>query len=215
MRQTAMTTKPQPAEPENLACPRCESTNTKFCYYNNYNLSQPRYFCKACRRYWTRGGTLRNVPIGGGSRKNSKRPRSSSAVSSAPLPPPPPPTLSTTSSSSGIINLNVNDATSFMSLLTSTAATHHDPPPPPMGLGQDMGLGGYGYGYGFGFGFGSSRVGESDGGVMMGGGDCMTWAPELAISMKKKYSHTDLTNFLQQYCANVPEGSYEKLESPI
>ncbi|KAF8411136.1 hypothetical protein HHK36_003675 [Tetracentron sinense] len=53
-------------------CPRCESLNTKFCYYNNYSLSQPRYFCKTCRRYWTQGGTLRNVPVGGGSRKGKK-----------------------------------------------------------------------------------------------------------------------------------------------
>ncbi|KAE8665178.1 Dof zinc finger protein DOF5.8 [Hibiscus syriacus] len=60
-----------------LPCPRCDSTSTKFCYYNNYNLSQPRYFCKSCRRYWTQGGTLRNVPIGGGTRKASKRSRSS------------------------------------------------------------------------------------------------------------------------------------------
>lgn len=52
-----------------LKCPRCESLNTKFCYYNNYNLSQPRYFCKSCRRYWTKGGVLRNVPVGGGIRK--------------------------------------------------------------------------------------------------------------------------------------------------
>ncbi|KAF8663236.1 hypothetical protein HU200_055843 [Digitaria exilis] len=56
-------------EPEGLPCPRCESVNTKFCYYNNYNLSQPRYFCRTCRRYWTRGGALRNVPVGGGTRK--------------------------------------------------------------------------------------------------------------------------------------------------
>ncbi|XP_009348087.2 dof zinc finger protein DOF2.4-like [Pyrus x bretschneideri] len=55
---------------ENLRCPRCESSNTKFCYYNNYNLTQPRHFCKTCRRYWTKGGALRNVPIGGGYRKN-------------------------------------------------------------------------------------------------------------------------------------------------
>lgn len=55
---------------ENLRCPRCESSNTKFCYYNNYNLTQPRHFCKTCRRYWTKGGALRNVPIGGGCRKN-------------------------------------------------------------------------------------------------------------------------------------------------
>ncbi|CAN8305974.1 unnamed protein product [Cochlearia groenlandica] len=56
-----------------LNCPRCDSTNTKFCYYNNYNFTQPRYFCKGCRRYWTRGGTLRNVPVGGGCRKNNKK----------------------------------------------------------------------------------------------------------------------------------------------
>ncbi|KAA8542359.1 hypothetical protein F0562_023505 [Nyssa sinensis] len=52
-----------------LKCPRCDSPNTKFCYYNNYNLSQPRHFCKSCRRYWTKGGVLRNVPVGGGCRK--------------------------------------------------------------------------------------------------------------------------------------------------
>uniref|UniRef100_A0A7N0UJS1 Dof zinc finger protein n=1 Tax=Kalanchoe fedtschenkoi TaxID=63787 RepID=A0A7N0UJS1_KALFE len=62
---------PQP-EPR-LKCPRCDSTNTKFCYFNNYSLTQPRHFCKTCRRYWTRGGALRNVPVGGGCRRNSKR----------------------------------------------------------------------------------------------------------------------------------------------
>lgn len=67
-----------PPEPEHLPCPRCESTNTKFCYYNNYNFSQPRHFCKGCRRYWTHGGTLRDIPVGGGSRKNAKRSRISS-----------------------------------------------------------------------------------------------------------------------------------------
>lgn len=60
-------------------CPRCASANTKFCYYNNYSLSQPRYFCKGCRRYWTKGGSLRNVPVGGGCRK-SRRGKSSSRV---------------------------------------------------------------------------------------------------------------------------------------
>ncbi|XP_021641184.2 dof zinc finger protein DOF1.2 [Hevea brasiliensis] len=53
-------------------CPRCASSNTKFCYYNNYSLSQPRYFCKGCRRYWTKGGSLRNVPVGGGCRKTRR-----------------------------------------------------------------------------------------------------------------------------------------------
>ncbi|CAL0307167.1 unnamed protein product [Lupinus luteus] len=55
-----------------LKCPRCDSINTKFCYYNNYNLSQPRHFCKNCRRYWTKGGVLRNVPVGGGCRKSKR-----------------------------------------------------------------------------------------------------------------------------------------------
>ncbi|OVA07262.1 zinc finger protein [Macleaya cordata] len=58
------------SDQQNLRCPRCDSSNTKFCYYNNYNLTQPRHFCKTCRRYWTKGGALRNVPIGGGCRKN-------------------------------------------------------------------------------------------------------------------------------------------------
>ncbi|KAL2239796.1 UNVERIFIED_CONTAM: Dof zinc finger protein DOF2.1 [Sesamum indicum] len=74
--------KPRPAE-QALKCPRCDSTNTKFCYYNNYSLSQPRYFCKSCRRYWTKGGTLRNVPVGGGCRKNNKRSSSSSSSSTS------------------------------------------------------------------------------------------------------------------------------------
>ncbi|KAI3713482.1 hypothetical protein L1987_72060 [Smallanthus sonchifolius] len=71
--------KARPQKDSAVNCPRCNSTNTKFCYYNNYSLSQPRYFCKTCRRYWTEGGSLRNVPVGGGSRKNK---RSSSSVSS-------------------------------------------------------------------------------------------------------------------------------------
>ncbi|KAL0431825.1 UNVERIFIED_CONTAM: Dof zinc finger protein DOF5.7 [Sesamum radiatum] len=68
-RKTAASARPQ--EPP-LKCPRCDSPNTKFCYYNNYSLTQPRHFCKTCRRYWTKGGALRNVPIGGGCRKNKK-----------------------------------------------------------------------------------------------------------------------------------------------
>ncbi|KAI4321544.1 hypothetical protein MLD38_034912 [Melastoma candidum] len=85
----------QAAAAESIPCPRCDSRSTKFCYYNNYNLSQPRHFCKSCRRYWTHGGTLRNVPVGGGNRKpatsapihsssssasSNKRPRCSPAV---------------------------------------------------------------------------------------------------------------------------------------
>ncbi|KAL8494871.1 hypothetical protein ACS0TY_019151 [Phlomoides rotata] len=79
--RTTMERKVRPQKEQALNCPRCHSTNTKFCYYNNYSLTQPRYFCKTCRRYWTEGGTLRNVPVGGGSRKNKRY---------AATPPPPP-----------------------------------------------------------------------------------------------------------------------------
>nr|AZL19397.1 transcription factor Dof1 [Diospyros kaki] len=68
---------------QTLKCPRCDSLNTKFCYYNNYNLSQPRHFCKSCRRYWTKGGVLRNVPVGGGCRK-AKRSKPKASSSDAP-----------------------------------------------------------------------------------------------------------------------------------
>ncbi|KAE8723351.1 Dof zinc finger protein DOF3.1 [Hibiscus syriacus] len=68
-----------PPEQEQLPCPRCDSTNTKFCYYNNYNFSQPRHFCKSCRRYWTHGGTLRDIPVGGGTRKHAKRSRTAAS----------------------------------------------------------------------------------------------------------------------------------------
>ncbi|RDY02729.1 Dof zinc finger protein DOF4.6 [Mucuna pruriens] len=64
--------KPRPQKEQAVNCPRCHSINTKFCYYNNYSLTQPRYFCKTCRRYWTEGGSLRNIPVGGGSRKNKR-----------------------------------------------------------------------------------------------------------------------------------------------
>ena len=53
-----------------IPCARCSSMETKFCYFNNYNVNQPRHFCKGCQRYWTAGGALRNVPIGAGRRKN-------------------------------------------------------------------------------------------------------------------------------------------------
>ncbi|XP_020693972.1 cyclic dof factor 1 isoform X2 [Dendrobium catenatum] len=53
-----------------LPCPRCKSMDTKFCYFNNYNVNQPRHFCKNCQRYWTEGGSMRNVPVGAGRRKS-------------------------------------------------------------------------------------------------------------------------------------------------
>ncbi|XP_074556864.1 uncharacterized protein LOC141812773 [Curcuma longa] len=77
--------RPPPQEQQALKCPRCDSMNTKFCYYNNYSLSQPRYFCKTCRRYWTKGGSLRNVPVGGGCRRNKRRPASATILVAAPV----------------------------------------------------------------------------------------------------------------------------------
>ncbi|KAF8096137.1 hypothetical protein N665_0317s0043 [Sinapis alba] len=56
-------------KPPPRVCPRCSSDNTKFCFYNNYSVSQPRYNCRNCRRFWTHGGALRDIPIGGRARK--------------------------------------------------------------------------------------------------------------------------------------------------
>nr|GEY61969.1 DOF zinc finger protein DOF1.8-like isoform X2 [Tanacetum cinerariifolium] len=105
-------------------CPRCDSTNTKFCYYNNYSLSQPRYFCKTCRRYWTAGGTLRNIPVGGGSRKN-KRPSSSSSTTSSS-------SLSYSSVSKKFPDLGIPSASTTLS---QNPRIHHDH------YGQDLNLG--------------------------------------------------------------------------
>ncbi|KAJ0250743.1 Dof zinc finger protein [Hirschfeldia incana] len=87
-------TQPKTPRPkEALNCPRCNSINTKFCYYNNYNHTQPRHYCKACRRYWTHGGKLRDVPQGGRRRRNSKKNKNGNSKSS--------PTVNAPSSSSG------------------------------------------------------------------------------------------------------------------
>ncbi|KAJ0983986.1 hypothetical protein J5N97_002342 [Dioscorea zingiberensis] len=91
---------PQPEQA--LKCPRCDSSNTKFCYFNNYSLTQPRHFCKTCRRYWTRGGALRNVPVGGGCRRNKRSKSgggSASKSSSAPA-------LASSSSSAAMTAVN-------------------------------------------------------------------------------------------------------------
>ncbi|CAN1246137.1 Cyclic dof factor 1 [Linum grandiflorum] len=80
-----------------IPCPRCNSMETKFCYFNNYNVNQPRHFCKNCQRYWTAGGTMRNVPIGAGRRKNKHLASQYRQIlvenpeHSPPPPPPPPP----------------------------------------------------------------------------------------------------------------------------
>lgn len=103
-----------------LKCPRCDSLNTKFCYYNNYNLSQPRHFCKSCRRYWTKGGVLRNVPVGGGCRK-SKRSKPKSTPSDAPEE-----HKSDTNSSSESSSLTATTTAAAAPTNTSGAATTED-----------------------------------------------------------------------------------------
>lgn len=122
--------KPQFPEQEHLKCPRCDSSNTKFCYYNNYNLSQPRHFCKNCKRYWTKGGTLRNIPVGGGSRKNTKRsakrsPAATSPASSNSQPhpkpePEPEPIYGLSGFDQDRRMLDINGSLSFSSLLASS-----------------------------------------------------------------------------------------------
>nr|XP_043614717.1 dof zinc finger protein DOF1.6-like [Erigeron canadensis] len=111
-----MNNHPQFPEHEHLNCPRCDSSNTKFCYYNNYNLLQPRHYCKNCRRYWTKGGTLRKIPVGGGTRKSPATKPSSSkrlAADSSPATTPPAQLVkaepsSSASSSCGVFDFSNN-----------------------------------------------------------------------------------------------------------
>ncbi|XP_044970954.1 dof zinc finger protein DOF3.1-like [Hordeum vulgare subsp. vulgare] len=69
--ESAVTKKNGESQQQKLECPRCSSSDTKFCYYNNYSMAQPRHYCRTCRRYWTHGGTLRKVPVGGACRRSS------------------------------------------------------------------------------------------------------------------------------------------------
>ena len=62
-----------PPPESGLPCPRCRSADTKFFYYNNYSLSQPRHFCRACRRYWTHGGALRDLPFSTSAARRRRR----------------------------------------------------------------------------------------------------------------------------------------------
>ena len=43
------TAPPPPSSTTPVPCPRCGSEATKFCYYNNYDPQQPRYYCKVRR----------------------------------------------------------------------------------------------------------------------------------------------------------------------
>ncbi|CAL9217989.1 unnamed protein product [Arabidopsis halleri] len=160
---------PPPNLAEPLPCPRCNSITTKFCYYNNYNLAQPRYFCKSCRRYWTQGGTLRDVPVGGGTRRSSsKRHRSFSTTA----------TVTSSSSSSSVITTTKEAATSETK--GNNVISGHGSFASLLGLGSGNGGLDFGFGYGYGYGLEDMSVGylgDSSGGeipvVDGGGGD--TW----------------------------------------
>ncbi|KAL6956447.1 hypothetical protein U1Q18_046112 [Sarracenia purpurea var. burkii] len=176
-----------PPEPEHLPCPRCDSTNTKFCYYNNYNLSQPRHFCKSCRRYWTRGGTLRNVPVGGGTRRNpNKRSRSSAGAGAStssssssssltfdPIPAANPttiiPGIKTETASPLFVDVNLNETIPETESYTSLLNAHG---------GGFFALGGFGVGSGYGFremGFGGLGPGVWHMEEVSGGGNSNTF----------------------------------------
>ncbi|XP_062232569.1 dof zinc finger protein DOF3.6-like [Phragmites australis] len=111
---------PQP-EP-GLKCPRCDSTNTKFCYFNNYSLTQPRHFCRACRRYWTRGGSLRTVPVGGGYSRHARRakPKASSSASTV--------AATTAASASATSSASTATVTPNLRVMLSTGASSILPP---------------------------------------------------------------------------------------
>ncbi|XP_021759695.1 cyclic dof factor 2-like isoform X1 [Chenopodium quinoa] len=49
-----------------VSCPRCNSMETKFCYFNNSNINKSRHFCWSCQRYWTIGGATKNLSIRSG-----------------------------------------------------------------------------------------------------------------------------------------------------
>lgn len=50
-----------PRPTEHVNCPRCGGGDTKFCYFNNYNASQPRYYCKVRRA--SRRQLFRQLPF--------------------------------------------------------------------------------------------------------------------------------------------------------
>ncbi|RDX85962.1 Dof zinc finger protein DOF1.7, partial [Mucuna pruriens] len=169
MRKQQQQQQSQPSE--SLKCPRCDSTNTKFCYYNNYNKSQPRHFCRACKRHWTKGGTLRNVPVGGG-RKNKKVKKSSTPTTSSTTATTP--TITTTCTATATTSIGNMDAmlSSHMTIQTplvddnqknmSSSLYQALIRPPPLLLQQNLintrDLEGKDFGIGIGIGIGGNGI---------------------------------------------------------
>ncbi|KAG0473668.1 hypothetical protein HPP92_015525 [Vanilla planifolia] len=135
MAERARLAKIPPPDLARIKCPRCDSNNTKFCYFNNYSLSQPRYFCKTCRRYWTHGGALRDVPVGGGCRRNKRSKTSHSPSEPMLRPPPKSPLMSPFRQASANVGLDFDGIQQGDPAERGTVALeqyrYHMPPPPP------------------------------------------------------------------------------------
>ncbi|KAB2030113.1 hypothetical protein ERO13_D05G201940v2 [Gossypium hirsutum] len=172
-----MASHPPPKLTEPLPCPRCDSTNTKFCYYNNYNLSQPRYFCKASKRSRCSSGSSPSVAVSSSSSVTHE-------AESAPMvvnPTPPMPGLGI-KPEMGLADVNLNETVDlpvnggFTSFLNSQGEGY-------------LTLGGYGFGAGSGFdgvwaypgngylgGFSGRGGGDGSGGAVGGNNTgCNTW----------------------------------------
>ncbi|KAF5206988.1 hypothetical protein FRX31_003426 [Thalictrum thalictroides] len=52
-------------------CPRCNSLETMYGYYNNYCDIQASYRCKICSHYWDHGEVLGDISVRG-KRKNNE-----------------------------------------------------------------------------------------------------------------------------------------------
>lgn len=92
MDQAREETQQQQKQPKNpMRCPRCNSLNTRFRYFNNNSPTQPRHYCRTCRRQWTVGGRLRLIPIGGNTRNGTRTKASSSGGGNSRSQPPQPP----------------------------------------------------------------------------------------------------------------------------
>ncbi|KAH6774598.1 DNA binding with one finger 4.7 [Perilla frutescens var. frutescens] len=92
MEQAREEAQQQQMQPQNpLQCPRCGSLDTRFRYYNNNSHTQPRHYCRTCKRQWTVGGKLRLIPIGGNTRNGKPTKASSSKGGNSRSQPPQPP----------------------------------------------------------------------------------------------------------------------------
>ncbi|OEL16479.1 hypothetical protein BAE44_0022503 [Dichanthelium oligosanthes] len=71
-----------------LPCPRCNSVDTKFCYFNNYNEKQPRHYCRNCPAKEDEANTssgsqvVLDLVLGSGDKKEERSCLPSAAVAS-------------------------------------------------------------------------------------------------------------------------------------